>query len=242
MQLEKDKELRELASECQLFRATSESLELELAKLHTLLANIKQRQREMVDRLVSERDAHAASLANKEEQIGEMQRAHEAITVRMSGDHVRLQSEHDKKVLELDQMKHTVLPRAINILVDQSEEAFDEVRKLEARYAHFSRHMDDKAAQIARENEAKLAELAREKETMAAELDRDKDAFIHKLGKRCDQFKEMANALSDRRLPDANPSTLIRSFESPTEPPPPPPPTNTTTSPLLLPPPFDGDE
>ena len=219
VQLEKDKELKELASECELLRATSESLEQELTKLHALLSAIEQSQQEKIDRLVSELDAH------------------EANSVQISDHIARLESERDTSVRELDQMKHAVFPRALDKLVDQSDETFDQVRELEARYAHFSRDMDDKAAQIARENEAKLAELAREKETKAAELDRYKNAFICKLAKQRDQYKEMANSLRDRRLPDANPSTLIPSFESPsTEPPPP-----TTTSPPL-PPQLDEDE
>ena len=226
VQLEKDKELKELGDECQVLRATSESLEHQIAKLRAQLAEYRQGERahsEEIQRLVGERDAR---LALKDEQIA------------------RLESERDTSVFELDQMKHAV----VNKLVDQSDETFDQVRELEARYAHFARDMDDKAAQIARENEAKLAELAREKETKAAELDRDKDAFILKLRKQRDQYKEMANSLGDRRLPAASPSTRIQFFESPSTETPTPPTTTTTTTKTtkttspLLPPQLDEDE
>ena len=194
MELEKNKELSNLASDCQLFQGTCKSLEAQLLELRAMLTK-------------SQQGEYAQS---KEIQ--------------------RLIGEHDARVLELDEMKHAVLPRALDKLVSQSDEAVEQVHELEARYAHFTREMNDKAAQLARENEAKMAqlareneakvaELAREKESKAAALDRDKDLFIHKLSKQRDQYKEMASVLRDRRLPAPTSSNILQTIVLSTEPP-----------------------
>ena len=216
VQLEKDKELKKLASECELFRAISESLEAELLKYRTMLAECHQKQRAHTEEIQRERGERNARLALKDQQIDTLQRKHET----MSGDIARLESERDTRVRELHEMKQAVADK----LVEQSEETVEEVRALEARYAH-----------LMCENEAKLAQLAREKEAKAAALDRDKNAFISKLCKQRDQYKEMANSLRDGRLPAAaNPSTLLRSMEPSTE--------QAPTTIRVLPPHLDEDE
>ena len=216
LQLTIDKELKELGGECELLRATSQSLQHELAKLRAQLAEaerVKRAKQEELARVQSERDAHAASLIHNEERIVQLKREHEAFESQSSQEAARLadernaeltrvQRERDTAVHTLDVTTHTVIPRVIDKFTREARENMDKVHRLDAKYAQLSREM-----------EARSREMA----TRSAELNEEKNEFVETFTKQCDGYKAMADALRDRSL-QADLSTILKSIGVSTEP------------------------
>ena len=240
VEAEKSKELSRLANECQVLRATSESLETELAKLHTLLANGEQtlrRQQEEIQRLRSERDAHAASLASRDERICRMERERDAITSEKNAEIARLVSERDAYrrttpeasepdtshteaiIQRLEAERDAIAAQANAEIAQLRQERDDSVHKLDVMthtflprvIQTFTRKFETNVDNVCR-LDAKYARHARETEAKSAALNREKDELIRSLNQQCDSFKAMANALQDRSI-GANPFKIIDALD-----------------------------
>ena len=207
-----------------MLRDTSESLQLELAKLRTHLAEAERSKRakqEELARVQNERDAHATSLRLNEELLVKMQRERQALESQTSDEAARLRAEHDAAIQQqreaLAQLATDYDAKNAQLAKLQQQHA-DQAHKLDEMthtvlpgvFDKFTRDAADNKNKV-RQLDAKYAQLSREMEARSAALNEEKNEFIDTFTKQCDNYKAMADALRDRSL-KVDLSTILKSI------------------------------